>query len=473
MVEQDARSKYWWCPGIIARGFREGRSPHPGPLPGGMGMDTTFRLGNLGRHGYHFGLLGSRHRARFWKLVSEHAHAVNTLVSGLSALPGTARPRAATRAMTRFVNYDQIPFHALIEPAVDAARAALAEATGRFALVVHDWCMSNFNAHASRRDRYRRSHDADSGYGLGSALVVDAAEGRPLGPAEFRLRTADGMLSTRVGGAALPPGHVDELDDVMAASGAWSLNRTPVHIVDREADSVGHYRRWHAAGHRFLVRADRERVVLHGDRESKLADVVVGLAEAFADVRDAIGQPEMVTIREGTGRVRVAEAAVVPHRAARHNTGETTAAGHKEKLDVPGPPLPPRMVVTRVVSATGTVLAEWWLLTNVAAEQIGAATIGRWYSWRWRIESYHKLLKSAGMNAEAWRRETGSAFLRRLSVASMACLTVWHLQRDESPAAAQLRIAPVRLSGRQMKHRANPRPRRCWQGWSGSWRSTT
>jgi hypothetical protein len=418
-----------------------------------MGMDTTFRPGNLGRHGYHFGLLDSRHQDRFWKLVSEHAHAVNALVSGLSALPGTARPMAATRAMTRFLRHDQIPFHALIEPAVDAVRASLAETPGRFALVVHDWCLFNFNAHTSKGDRYRRSHDTDSGYELGSALVVDATDGRPRGPAEFRLRTADGMLSTRVGGAALPPGHVDELDDVMAASGTWSLNRTPVHVIDREADSVGHYRRRHAAGHRFLVRADRERVVLHEGRECELADVVVGLAEEFTDARDAMGQPEMVTIREGTGRVRVAEAAVVLHRPARHNTGETTVGGRKKKIDVPGPPLPLRMVVTRVVSATGTVLAEWWLLTNVAAERGGAAMIGRWYSWRWRIESYHKLLKSAGMNAEAWQQETGSAFVRRLCVASMACLTVWHLQRDESPAAAQLRIALVRLSGRQMKHR--------------------
>jgi hypothetical protein len=126
-------------------------------------MDTTFRPGNFGRHGYHFGLLDSRHQDRFWKLVSEHAHAVNALVSGLSALPGTARPMAATRAMTRFLNHDQISFHALIEPAVDAVRAALAEAPGRFALVVPDWCMFNFNAHTSKRDRYRRSHDTDSG----------------------------------------------------------------------------------------------------------------------------------------------------------------------------------------------------------------------------------------------------------------------------------------------------------------------
>ena len=385
--------------------------------------------------------------------MSAHSHAVNAVVTGLSALPGTSRPFAATRAMSRFLNHEDIPFHALVEPAQDAVRSALVECPGRFVLVVHDWCMFNFNKHESKRDRYVRSHDTDLGYELGTALVVDAVGGRPLGPMEFRLRTAEGMLSTRSGGISLPPGHVDEIDDVMAATRGWGLGRAPIHVIDREADSVGHYRRWHAAGHRFVVRADRRRVVLHEGRECKLSAAVADLAGSFTDVLDAEGRPEVVTIRPGTGRVRVAETAVVLHRPARHNTGVKTAGGHKKQIEIPGPPLPLRMVVTRVVDEAATILAEWWLLTNVADEDADAATIGRWYARRWTIESYHKLLKSAGMNAEAWQQETGAAFLRRLCVASMACLTVWHLQRDESPAAARLRVILVRLSGRQMKHR--------------------
>ena len=34
----------------------------------------------------------------------------------------------------------------------------------------------------------------------------------------------------------------------------------------------------------------------------------------------------------------------------------------------------------------------------------------------------------------------------------MACLTVWHLQRDETPEAKRLRAILIRLSGRQMKY---------------------
>ena len=384
--------------------------------------------------------------------MKEHSHAVNAAVSGLSALPGTGQSLSATRAMTRFLNNPNIPFAALIEPAQDAVRQALASGPSRCALVVHDWCLFGFGTHTSKQDRIQHSHAADLGYELGTALVVDGGDGRPLGPMEMRLRTVGGMLSTRVGPAAMPPGHVDEVLEAMAAARGWNLGRPLVHVIDREADSVDHYRQWHSRGHQFVVRADDDRLVQWPGRERKMAEVVVELGLEFQDVTDARGQPEIVTIRAGTGRVRVAETSVVLHRPAKKATGETTAGGHKKRRLVPGPPLALRLIVTRVVDEFGRILAEWCLLTNVNAGLADAATIGRWYAWRWRIETFHKLLKSAGLNAEEWQQETGAAFFRRLCVAVMACLTVWHLQREDGEAAQRLRKVLVRLSGRQMKH---------------------
>ena len=113
-----------------------------------------------------------------------------------------------------------------------------------------------------------------------------------------------------------------------------------------------------AAGYRFVVRADSQRVVLHQGRQCRLDEVVAGLADSFTEVRDWRGRPEVVTIRAGTGKVRVAAAAVVLHRPARHNTGAKTASGHKKQIEVPGPPLPLRLVVTQVVDEAGEVLAE-------------------------------------------------------------------------------------------------------------------
>jgi hypothetical protein len=385
-------------------------------------------------------------QARFWCLVKQHAHVCGANTSGPSAPPGTATALAATRAMSRFYHHDATTPPTLIEPAQDAVRTALAAADSPLALVIHDWSMFNFITHTSKRDRYQRSHDLDLGYELGSALIVDAASGQPLGPMELRLRTVAGILSTRLRPTTCPPGHIDELLEVMDESRRWSLGKTLIHVIDREADSVGHYRKWQSRGHQFVVRADQKRLVLDRGVERKLADVVAGLSCAFRDVRTAGGEPEVVTLREGTGVVKVAEADVVLHRPAKTRQGE-------RQVEVPGPPIPLRLVVTRVVGKLGVVLAEWWLLSNVAKDVADAATIGRWYAWRWRVESYYKLLKSAGQNAESWQQETGEAFLKRLCVTSMACLTVWQLQQEEGEEARRFRQLLVRLSGRQMKHR--------------------
>ena len=64
-----------------------------------------FDLGRFDRHGFPFGQPDSRHQHQYWKLVSEHSHAINAVVAGLTALPGTAQPFAATRAMSRFLNH--------------------------------------------------------------------------------------------------------------------------------------------------------------------------------------------------------------------------------------------------------------------------------------------------------------------------------------------------------------------------------
>lgn len=386
--------------------------------------------------------------------MTEHTHAVNAAVSGLTALPGTAKPLAAIQAMSRFLNHEEIGFPALLEPAQEATRTELAKTGSPFTLCVHDWSMFQFNRHTGKTDRLQRSHEKDLGYELGTALIVDAADGRPLGSMELRLRTAKGMLSTRVSETSCPPGHVDELLEVLEESRNWQLNKRIVHVIDREADSVGHYREWAAKGHRFLVRADNNRWVLWNEIECQLRDVVRDLSLKFDDVLNVKGEPEVVTIAAGAGRIRVAETEVVLHRPAKKTVhGEKTAGGHKKKIAVPGEPLKLRLVVTRVVDAVGKVSAEWCLLTNVPSSEVSAAMVGRWYAWRWRIETYHKLLKSAGLNAEEWQQECGEAFLRRLCIATMACLTVWHLQRDASDEAKKLRTLLVRLSGRQMKHR--------------------
>ena len=70
----------------------------------------------------------------------------------------------------------------------------------------------------------------------------------------------------------------------------------------------------------------------------QLAEAAAGLVGSFTELPTRRAGPRSVTIRTGTGTVRVAETEVVLHRPARHYTGERTASGSKKQVEVPGPP---------------------------------------------------------------------------------------------------------------------------------------
>ena len=90
-------------------------------------------------------------------------------------------------------------------------------------------------------------------------------------------------------------------------------------------------------------------------------------------------------------------------------------------------------------------------MSNVMA--MDASTLALWY-WRWQIECFFKLLKSAGHQLESWQQESALAIAKSLLVASMACVTVWAIASDNSKEAAELRAFLVKLSGsRQMRHK--------------------
>lgn len=143
---------------------------------------------------------------------------------------------------------------------------------------------------------------------------------------------------------------------------------------------------------------------------------------------------------------------------------------HKKRIngkqkDFTGQAIPLRAVFVRLVDDEGYILAEWMLLTNVPLDQADTATIGQWYYFRWRIESFFKLLKSAGHESEYWQQTNGKAILCRMLIASMACVYVWQLQRDKSKEAEELREKLMKLSGRQTKHGVKSTPNALLAGW--------
>lgn len=316
-------------------------------------------------------------------------------------------------------------------------------------LAVHDWSTLHF-AHESKADRATLTHASDVGYDLKTTLIVRARDGEPIAPAEVALRAADAVHSTREGDPPPHAPHVDQLLDAM--NHAESLGLGPaklVHVVDREADSVGHWRDWTAAGHSVLVRADDRRVSRDG--------VETTLAAVAAEMKSGggLGEAGPALFHGRPARRLVAEADVVLHRPAKRNTGEKTAGGNKRQERIPGPPLPLRLVVCelRDVKTGAKVLARWLLLTNAPRELADAATVAEWYYFRWKIEDAHKLLKAAGWELEGWLQRDGRKIFNKLLLAFAACAAIWDLMRRTDAQADEFRLLLMTLSGRQTKRR--------------------
>lgn len=357
------------------------------------------------------------------------------------AAAGAADSFAAAKGAYRFFNNERVDLPALGRPLQLAAEEYAAKHAPPVMLVVHDWSAVKYPGHNSKRDQIKLSNKDDFGYELLTALAVDGGNGDPVAPLQLQLRAADGVHSTREPAPARDSFWLDELSTTMKAAAGLKLGETVVHIIDREGDSVAHYREWDAAGRLFLVRADDERLVLHEGEECKLPELGAALeaAESFAPAGEASRQGKSCAME-------IAETAVVLHRPGwRHRT-----VGGKRKQRINGPPLPLRLIVVRLRDETDSIEATWLLLTNVQST-FDAATVARWYYYRWRVESLFKLLKSAGMELEHWQQETGSRIARRLLVACMTCVVVWRLNRAATPDDCMLRDAAMKLSGRLAK----------------------
>jgi hypothetical protein len=281
------------------------------------------------------------------------------------------------------------------------------------------------------------------GYDLTTLLLVEGQDGNPVAPLEFSLRAARSVCSTRPSAPSAKANHLDEVLPAMRAVLQRGLGERIVHMIDREADALGYYRQWHADGHRFLVRSDGKRFVRWQGEEMKLVEL-----NGRLQGKGQFCRSRAVSYRGQQAVQHVAEAEVVLDRPAWRTRKRRGKRRANERLL--GEPITLRLIISRVCDERGQTVAVWYLLTNLPSE-VPAAQVALWYYWRWRIESFFKLLKSAGQEVEHWQQETAGAIAKRLLVAAMACVLVWRLERAQTPEAKSFCDLLVRLSGRQMK----------------------
>src|ERR1019366_3994839 len=221
--------------------------------------------------------LEPRLQKRYGKLVKSHMRSAPSLAAGVGSLPAISSSFAATQAGWRFLNNKRVGLPVLVEPLRKAGVAQARKSSADFVMVVHDWCKLRFDHPRKKGDRIQITHATDVGYDMSTALLVDAEKGHPLAPMEMQVKTAQGLLSTR-SQPVRSQHHLEQVLPTMEASRSWGLSKPILYGIDREADSVDHYRRWDAQGHAFLIRADERRV--------KWQDTSMLLSQIVSNLRD-------------------------------------------------------------------------------------------------------------------------------------------------------------------------------------------
>lgn len=369
-------------------------------------------------------------------LVQQHIKSSQGVMAGVGSLLDDCQSFAYTQAAWRFFKNEQVTLPILSEPLREAALSGISHCDA-YGLVVHDWSRLNYRKHKSKQDKRQLSHEKDVGYELQSSLLLSDKTGLPIAPIAQNLVAAEHVYSSFDGTKAVlaTDNHLDELTSRMSQIEDLDFGLPLVHIIDREADSVDCFRQWQARGYQWLVRCRKNSTVTWEGKSYQVQAVAEKLACEYR------GEVKLKGVK---CHLRVGEAIVSLTRASKRAKSAKQPQG--------GEALSTRLVVSRVLSdePIPQVLAEWYLLTNVA-ENVSSPKIALWYCWRWQIESFFKLLKTQGFGLESWQQETGEAIAKRLAVVSCACVTVWEIMH--SAEAEPLKMLLVRLSGRQMKHK--------------------
>jgi len=359
------------------------------------------------------------------------------------AVPATLQSSfAITQATWRFLNNERVSLPKLIAPLREFARQQLVRHD--YVLAVKDWSKLDYKKHKAKKDVVQISHKDDIGYDLTTQLLVNAQNGQSIAPIQMHLKTADGYLSTAKSPPTEPIHHLEQVLPLMREADTMDIPAKIVHVIDREADSVFHLRAWSAEGFYYLVRGDDDRLVRWRDETVSLRQI-----KAQLESEGAFQQSREVLIGGKKGLQSVAETEIVLDRPAKRKV-------QGRSIIVPGDPLPLRLVFAKVVDPlSNEELSMWYLLSNVSSD-VSSSRLALWYYWRWRIESYFKLLKSGGQQLEHWQQESSLAILKRLLIASMACATVWCLQESTDEESEEFKSVLVRLSGKRLKRGRSP-----------------
>jgi len=363
--------------------------------------------------------------------------------NGLKLLLNKREPFSQVQGAWRFLNNPDVSVDSLFEPIFDSLNTEIENQCDKFVLAMTDWSHVDYKHHTSKRElsSENRKTGVKKGLDLQTTLAVSDITGEPIAPIAHNLKSAKKFYSTYDDNIKLGTTHLEEL----ANRAKWikenlKTDKKVVHIVDRESDSVSFMRDLMNIDELFLLRVKNNSKVYFPQED---IDIKQGeLADKLS-----IGK-EIQTIKYKNKKVKiyVNECDIEVRRDASQFI--INKDGKKKLKKTAGEAVKARFVVERLVDENENIVAQWILVSNILDKSVTSATLATWYYYRWKIETYFKLLKSSGFNMEEWQQREPMALFRRLLVVSYSCVLVWKIANDNSKNGKKIRDFLVLLSGR-------------------------
>lgn len=377
-------------------------------------------------------------------------------------LPFARQDWANTKAAYRFFSNERFGEDAILSGHFRATAGRFA-ATEGVILVVQDTTELVYNW--ARPDTVGAIGSGTTGRGLDgkprvytrcgllmhTSLVV-TPEGLPLGLAAARFWTRSkfkgtNALKRHVNPTRVPIEEKESVRWLMGLQQSTSLLGEPgrcVHVGDRENDIYEFFCAARTAGTHFLVRTCVDRLAGDGRHTvaAEMADIPAQ-GRHRVEVTAEDGGTGEVTVELKYGRIRV----LPPIGKQKRYPALDLTVIHAREATEP----------------TGRDRIAWKLVTDLAvASPDEAVEKLRWYARRWKIELFHKVLKS-GCRAEAARLRTAERLTKLVAV---LCILAWRLfwttminrVAPDAPPRLALTAAEIDVLDRVVRNRCGGPP---------------
>src|SRR6516165_2987755 len=351
---------------------------------------------------------------RFRRLVAQLAESVG------ESIPWACQDWAGTKAAYRFFSNDRVSEEQILAGHFQSTRERLPVGDGPI-LVVHDTTEFSYKRKdeaavgmvskgSVRKDKQGRPvYFTTCGICLHSSLVV-TTEGLPLGLAAVKFwsrREFKGLTRRRKAHRA--PIEEKEsirwLENLRDSTVRLGQPERCVHVGDQESDIYELFGVAQQMGTYFLVRT----------RADRLAD---GGPETVAEKIRQAPRRGLYRIAIRTHQGEMAEVVLeIRYRRLRIHSPK----GKKKRY--------PELLVTVIeareqASPQGRDRIDWKLITNLRVNSLQQAIDKvQWYALRWKIETFHKILKS-GCRAEETKLRTAARLVNLLAV---LCILSWRI----------------------------------------------